>query len=129
MKTHQEKLNELTTEIRKAIPRLMELNDGCVIENEYKTKYKIYYNEKRYYNVFNDELVSNSIVKPLSKSYNIIGKEPQLNDVLEWLCNKFINNNTNYITQVLSLWDLSKSKLSDQSEQLINFLHGLIQNK
>ena len=57
MKTHQEKLNELKAEIRKAIPRLMELSEGCVIENEYKTKYKIYYNEIRYYNVFNDELV------------------------------------------------------------------------
>ena len=126
MKTHQEKLSELKVEMRKAIPRLMELSEGCVIENEYKTKYKIYYNEIRYYNVFNDELVSNSIVKPLSKSYNIIGKEPQLNDVLEWLGNKFINNNTNYITQVLSLWDLSKPYLKDQSEDLINFLYNLI---
>ena len=32
MKTHQEKLNELTTEIRKAIPILMELSDGCEIK-------------------------------------------------------------------------------------------------
>jgi hypothetical protein len=32
MKTHQEKLNELTTEIRKSIPRLMELSEGCEIK-------------------------------------------------------------------------------------------------
>ena len=134
MKTHQQKLNELTTEIRKAIPRLMELSDGCVIENEYKTKYKIYYNEKRYYNVFNDESVSNSIMKPLSKSYTIIGHEPLLNDVLEWLKIKSeiafgVNDKRLYDhfkVWKLNDWDLSKSKLSEQSEQLINFLHYLI---
>jgi hypothetical protein len=135
MKTHQEKLNELTTEIRSKIPRLMELSDGCVIENEYKTKYKIYYNEKRYYNVFNDEFVSNSIVKPLSKSYTIIGHEPLLNDVLEWflsvkydsmLFTSTCGNIFLGLHEDKQIWDLSKSKLSEQSEQLINFLHYLI---
>ena len=88
MKTHKEKLNELTTEIRKSIPRLMELSDGCVIKNERGTKYKIYYKENRYYNVFNDETVSSSIPKPLCKSYTIIGHEPKLNDVVEFASKK-----------------------------------------
>ena len=142
MKTHQEKLNELTEAIRKSIPRLMELSDGCVIKNERGTKYKIYYKENRYYNVFNDETVSSSIPKPLCKSYTIIGHEPLLNHVLEWrrITNNyrasFINdlfidedksNETGVIVEID--WDLSKSKLSEQSPELIDFLHDLIPNK
>ena len=41
MKTHKEKLNELTTEIRKSIPRLMELSEGCNNKiNEINNKHK-----------------------------------------------------------------------------------------
>ena len=137
MKTHQEKLNELTEAIRKSIPRLMELSDGCVIKNERGTKYKIYYKENRYYNVFNDETVSSSIPKPLCKSYTIIGHEPLLNHVLEWLdtnkCDFSIRKEGFVFYRMDDLcmanWDLSKSKLSEQSPELIDFLHDLIPNK
>ena len=131
MKTHQEKLNELTTEIRKAIPRLMELSDGCEIKTQSGTKYKIYLEEESFYNCFNEKVVTTSMTKPLSThSYTIIGHEPLLNDVLEYFLEyTSLDFNTRQMAYILASWDLSKSKLSDQSEQLINFLHDLIPNK
>ena len=131
MKTHQEKLNELTTEIRKAIPRLMELSDGCEIKTQSGTKYKIYLEEESFYNCFNEKVVTTSMTKPLSThSYTIIGHEPLLNDVLEYFLEyTSLDFNTRQMAYILASWDLSKSKLSDQSPELINFLHDLIPNK
>lgn len=121
MKTHQEKLNELTTEIRKSIPRLMEFSDGCEIISKIEDCY-------------NDiEIESNFIIGKNAKFYGedifiggyfystdnftIIGHEPLLNDVLQWL---------SIISRFDLKWDLSKSKLSEQSPELINFLYNLI---
>ncbi len=131
MKTHQQKLNELTTEIRKAIPRLMELSDGCEIRTQSGTKYKIYLEEESFYNCFNEKVVTTSMTKPLSThSYTIIGHEPLLNDVLEYFLEyTSLDFNTRQMAYILASWDLSKSKLSDQSPELINFLHDLIPNK
>ena len=131
MKTHQEKLNELTTEIRKAIPRLMELSDGCEIKTQSGTKYKIYLEEESFYNCFNEKVVTTSMTKPLSThSYTIIGHEPLLNDVLEYFLEyTSLDFNTRQMAYILASWDLSKSKLSEQSPELINFLHDLIPNK
>jgi len=141
MKTHQEKLNELTTEIRKSIPRLMELSDGC----EIISKIEDYFN--------NIEIESNFIIGKNAEfdgedivigeycygtiNFTIIGHEPLLNNVLQWLntffeYEVFINQqgfigyqDSSYIGHH-EFWDLSKSKLSDQSEDLINYLHDLI---
>ena len=131
MKTHQEKLNELKAEIRKAIPRLMELSDGCEIKTQSGTKYKIYLEEESFYNCFNEKVVTTSMTKPLSThSYTIIGHEPLLNDVLEYFLEyTSLDFNTRQMAYILASWDLSKSKLSDQSPELINFLHDLIPNK
>lgn len=128
MKTHQEKLNELTTEIRKAIPRLMELSDGCEIKTQSGTKYKIYLEEESFYNCFNEKVVTTSMTKPLSThSYTIIGHEPLLNDVLEYFLEyTSLDFNTRQMAYILASWDLSKSKLREQSPELINFLHDLI---
>ena len=146
MKTDQEKLNELTEAIRKSIPILMELSEGC----EIISKIEDYFN--------NIEIESNFIIGKNAEfdgedivigeycygtiNFTIIGHEPLLNHVLEWrrITNNyrasFINdlfidedksNETGVIVEVD--WDLSKSKLSDQSEELINFLHDLIPNK
>ena len=138
MKTHQEKINKLTTEIRKSIPRLMELSEGC----EIISKIEDYFN--------NIEIESNFIIGKNAEfdgedivigeycygtiNYTIIGHEPLLNDVLEWLKIKGIKITDTTDDLLLcfggykyySFWDLSKSKLSDQSEELINFLHDLI---
>jgi len=131
MKTHQQKLNELTTEIRKAIPRLMELSEGCEIKTQSGTKYKIYLEEESFYNCFNEKVVTTSMTKPLSThSYTIIGHEPLLNDVLEYFLEyTSLDFNTRQMAYILASWDLSKSKLSEQSPELINFLHDLIPNK
>jgi len=131
MKTHQEKLNELKAEIRKAIPRLMDLSDGCEIKTQSGTKYKIYLEEESFYNCFNEKVVTTSMTKPLSThSYTIIGHEPLLNDVLEYFLEyTSLDFNTRQMAYILASWDLSKSKLSDQSPELINFLHDLIPNK
>ena len=138
MKTHQEKLNELTTEIRKSIPILMELSEGC----EIISKIEDYFN--------NIEIESNFIIGKNAEfdgedivigeycygtiNFTIIGHEPLLNHVLEWSdTNKcafsirkegFVFYRMDYLR--MANWDLSKSKLSDQSEDLINFLHDLI---
>jgi hypothetical protein len=138
MKTHQEKLNELTTEIRKSIPILMELSEGC----EIISKIEDYFN--------NIEIESNFIIGKNAEfdgedivigeycygtiNFTIIGHEPLLNHVLKWLdTNKcgfsirkggFVFYRMDYLC--MANWDLSKSKLSDQSEELINFLHDLI---
>lgn len=134
MKTHQEKLNELTTEIRKSIPRLMEFSDGCEIISKIEDCY-------------NDiEIESNFIIGKNAKFYGedifiggyfystdnftIIGHEPLLNDVLEYFLEyTSLDFNTRQMAYILASWDLSKSKLSDQSPELINFLHDLIPNK
>ena len=131
MKTDQQKLNELTTEIRKAIPRLMELSDGCEIKTQSGTKYKIYLEEESFYNCFNEKVVTTSMTKPLSThSYTIIGHEPLLNDVLEYFLEyTSLDFNTRQMAYILASWDLSKSKLREQSPELINFLHDLIPNK
>ena len=144
MKTHKEKLNELTTEIRKSIPRLMELSEGC----EIISKIEDYFN--------NIEIESNFIIGKNAEfdgedivigeycygtiNFTIIGHEPLLNDVLEW---HSLNGRCKYSHFEVSKgeayfsiydgeenesinWDLSKLKLSDQSEELIDFLHDLI---
>ena len=131
MKTHQEKLNELKVEMRNAIPRLMELSEGCEIKTQSGTKYKIYLEEESFYNCFNEKVVTTSMTKPLSThSYTIIGHEPVLNDVLEYFLEyTSLDFNTRQMAYILASWDLSKSKLNEQSPELINFLHDLIQNK
>lgn len=136
MKTHQQKLNELTTEIRKAIPRLMELSDGCEIKIQYDVSFFI---TGKAFDTYYAVSVNGCNFKTLD-SIDImekIGHEPLLNDVLEWLKIKseivFSFNDKrlydHFKVWKLNDWDLSKSKLSEQSEQLINFLHGLIPNK
>jgi len=136
MKTHQEKLNELTEAIRKSIPRLMELSEGCELE-KYNEKYKIHEVKNERYYLTN--ILGGHTKYEIDRDYTIIGHEPLLNHVLEWrrITNNyrasFINdlfidedksNETGVIVEVD--WDLSKSKLSDQSEDLINYLHDLI---
>ena len=137
MKTHQEKLNELTEAIRKSIPRLMELSEGCVLE-KYNEKYKIHEVKNERYYLTN--ILGGHTKYEIDRDYTIIGHEPLLNHVLEW---HSLNGRDKYSHFEVSKgeayfsiydgeenesinWDLSKSKLSDQSKELIDFLHDLI---
>ncbi len=136
MITTQEKLNELTTEIRTSIPRLMELSEGCEIKIQYDVSFFItgkcfdtYYAVSE--NGWNFKTLDSIDIM------ETIGREPLLNDVLEWLKIKGIKISDTTDDLLLcfggykhySFWDLSKLKLSDQSPELINFLHDLIPNK
>lgn len=148
MKTREEKLNELTNEIRKAIPRLMELSDGCVIVPKYIIS-EIYTIGKNAYLINNIIRLNDGYYYYLD-DFTIIGHELLLNDVLQWLkiietnfdieykgvyaiscygnifcIQENINEEPFYKTMLIN-WDLSKSKLSEQSPELINFLHDLI---
>ena len=133
MKTHQEKLNELKVEMRKAIPRLMELSEGCEIKIQYDVSFFItgkafdtYYAVSE--NGWNFKTLDSIDIM------ETIGHEPKLNDVLEWIdtnkCSVSIRKDGFWFYRMDDLymvyWDLSKSKLSDQSPELINFLHDLI---
>ena len=138
MKTHQEKLNELTTEIRKAIPRLMELSEGCEIISKIVDYFNNIEIESNFIICKNAEFDGEDIVVGdyfySTDNFTIIGHEPLLNDVLEWIdtnkCSVSIRKDGFVFYRMDDLyivdWDLSKSKLSDQREQLINFLHYLI---
>lgn len=148
MKTHQEKLNELTEAIRKSIPRLMELSEGCEIISKIEDYFNNIEIESNFIIGKNAEFDGEDIVVGdyfySTDNFTIIGHEPLLNDVFEWLgtineiedyliysdgeIRRWSYGKMDYIPTECS-WDLSKSKLSDQSEELINFLHDLIPNK
>ena len=134
MKTHQEKLNELTTEIRKAIPRLMELSEGCEIISKTLDYFNRIEIESNFIIGKNAEFDGEDIVVGdyfySTDNFTIIGNEPLLNDVLEYFLEyTSLDFNTRQMAYILASWDLSKSKLNEQSPELINFLHDLIQNK
>ena len=134
MKTHQEKLNELTTEIRKAIPRLMELSEGCEIKIQYDVSFFITGNCFDTYYAISEDGCNFKTLDSID-IMETIGHEPLLNDVLEWFLS--VKDDSMLFTSTCGniflglnkdkqIWDLSKSKLSDQSPELINFLHDLI---
>lgn len=146
------KLEIISTQIRKDIPRLMELREGCLVQNNDNKEIDIFlaYTSDEYKNAilkdyetgeiwvyFNDYFWIN---EKEDYAYSIIGHEIMLNDVLEWLDKKYFYNsyymnssgviletkityvNDKYITK----WNLSSPYLKDQSEELIRFLYSLI---
>lgn len=149
------KLKELINAIRKAIPRLMELNEGDVFMHNGdqvkvisfgKVKSVLYNTDKKEIEVFKTRFVTwyNGDIVDLPKLIN-----PTLIDVLEWLPNGHAittgpktggflmfdaNNRMEFscikITDIEGYrhyrWDLSKPYLKDQSPELINFLHKQI---
>lgn len=155
--TKEEKLNILNENIRKEIPRLMQLEEGCLIEGEFLTIFGIWKitgvrtfdNGCVYSLIINKE---NSVVKTHMFSFElerikIIGKEPMLNDVLLW-----IKHHSNLVRDSKSMlisfdgnlvlydygldsthilkehWDLSKIYLKDQNNDTINLLYSILTN-
>ncbi len=143
--THEEKLQAITADIREKLPRLMEIEKGCFIQNDVEIwelwesedkktipglRISILGNESRLFNI--EDLKKD-------QEYKIIGKEPMLNDVLEYL--DVINIEIKLMAtnregaSVLYLekdewtieeWDLFNPYLKDQSEEVITFLYGLL---
>jgi hypothetical protein len=141
--TNEQKIDALSNEIRKALPYLMELSEGCLIED-------INTNEIHKVNSFHIQVgnvirlhttdLSNtfgggSSFNYIPKHHKILGHEPILNDVLVWFSIKkasimlisifgtFYNHNLEYSSIE---WNLEKPYLKDQSVELVNFLYSLI---
>lgn len=144
--THSEKLQELTADIREKLPRLMELKEGCRIirGTGMSRELCIYLGQDhilKQYHLFGSLSFAFSTYD--LGAYKIIGTEPMLNDVLEWLWIIKNVDETYYIEEHGEIyyrwhrgndvshnycgdWDLSKPYLRDQSEELIDFFHNLI---
>lgn len=149
--TTQEKLQAVVEQIRKDIPRLMEFSEGCLVKSTIGDDYlKIVGNMSNSY-VLYDGLGVHKIHKEDFKQYfSIIGHEPMLNDVLEWM-GRFENfgiwlpdgdilkdvDSSNYYVEFETTTgesladnsikiDFSKPYLKDQSKELIDFLCNLI---
>jgi hypothetical protein len=96
-------------------------------------KYGLIENEEYEYLSFIDDDYSQLTVYNIEKYigkfddvFYIIGKEPMLNDVLEYLSKETTAPTSNILKNQLyyiySKWDLSKPYLKDQSKELIDFL-------
>lgn len=150
--TKQEMLASLEAQIRKDIPRLMELREGCVIEyfrNGRAYNCKVVETFPSYFNVYFDGEIESIDFELSENTFQIIGHDIMLNDVLEWLRNckrKIIfDYKTGYFLDEFDyyysfssnyhesapienkIWNLSSPYLKDQPEKLIKFLYDLKQ--
>lgn len=150
--TTQEKLQAVTEQIRKDIPRLMELSEGCEITSFSGDTLKIIHNyvSKEFVAYKYDDFELLEIQKEGFESedgepasYYIKGHEPMLSNILEWFEKRrqlpedtffqdvlFQTNNGKYLeiygdSGLLAKWDLSKPYLKDQNDELIGFLYNL----
>ncbi|MEE6130246.1 hypothetical protein V2E39_22800 [Chryseobacterium arthrosphaerae] len=136
-------LEELTREIREKMPRLMELKEGqrliTLISDEANDIYEGAYETIGIgaYLLENGDIEIGGYEYEIGKHFEIVGFDPMLNDVLEWMPdNQVFMNMTggfwkSYMTDIIKLgqWDLSKPYLKDQSSELITFLYSLITGK
>ncbi|MFK8377556.1 hypothetical protein [Capnocytophaga canimorsus] len=147
--TTAEKLAEVTAQIRKDIPRLMEFKEGFIIENN-STQVKLLF--PNYEFDFEKEcnvhlFVNTEIFWYLTdedlKECKFIGHEIMLYDVLEWLslCKKslyFIDSECGFGILDVDCHrfyhfkfdiNLKSPYLKDQHEKLIKFLYGVMKNR
>lgn len=121
------KLQILEEKIRKDLPRLMELGEGCRVKLADHKKTSDPNNIIKMVNAFTFK--SEDIVE-------IIGHDILLSDVLDWL--KTLRKNFKLDSDILVVFvdaftlkksniNLSKPYLKDQSEELIEFLYNLIE--
>ncbi|MDR7782924.1 hypothetical protein PG608_00420 [Riemerella anatipestifer] len=143
--TTQEKLKIITDNIRQKLPRLMELEEGCLIrDKEIDVIYTIIEKDDKFQLLFVNG--NNCFSFDFFKSrFEVIGKEPILTDVLEWL--SLVGMDFTYSFSAkgkiygysklmdLSLIvedtkiDLTKPYLKDQSKEVIDFLYNFIENE
>lgn len=135
-------LEELTREIREKLPRLMELKDGQrIIALKSDEPNDIYVGDIDTIGISAILLESGEIEiggyeYQIGVDYGVVGLEPMLNDVLEWLGLMGVEyisyDGQLYIYKEIEtgfIWDLSKPYLKDQSPELITFLHSLLKTK
>ncbi|WP_018675753.1 hypothetical protein [Riemerella columbina] len=164
--TTAEKLQAITADIREKLPRMMELEEGCILKypifNRAKTEIISDY-EAKIINVFGGGQIADTgdyddlecfmysddswvERKNLTEdNYEVIGKEPMLTDVLEWvykvsdLASKSKELQVSFdgyfcvydhawekVEICKICWDLSKPYLKDQSEEVIDFLYQFV---
>ncbi|MFK8281656.1 hypothetical protein [Capnocytophaga cynodegmi] len=141
--TTQAMLASVEAQIRKDIPRLMELKEGCVLfnrRNEDNLKIICLDTDFDEYVCLKNKMYLTGVPFKDVSLFEIIGHEIMLNDVLEWLKNKFSNEviiyEGNNVFKIKGYnfdydlgefeWDLPSLYLKDQSEELIKFLYNLI---
>lgn len=147
--TKQETLAEIEADIRKDIPRLYELREGCILQNEWsKDFFKVYDETENHIRIFqlNSDVPNEQVInKKYINTYTpliIIGHDIMLNDVLEWIkfnafSVEFQENGDFNLYRELKLsksierygfvnWNLSAPYIKEQSEELIKFLYNLI---
>lgn len=132
-------LEELTRDIREKIPRLMELSEGQTLKSLIAhpandickdSYYTVGYHEDYSCKIENEHIEIGGYIYIVNRDFEIIGKEPMLNDVLECIKKTVIadKNETAY-NIITHNWNLSHPYLKDQSPELIKFLHSLIKTK
>ncbi|MDR3026031.1 hypothetical protein [Chryseobacterium sp.] len=129
-------LEELTREIREKLPRLKELSEGQTIKSLIDDPsndickdsfYTVGYHEDYSCNIYTKSSVEiGGYVYSVVNDFEIVGKDPMLNDVLDYIskCDNMYRG-TNFDACCLN-WNLEFPYLKDQSHELIKFLHGLI---
>lgn len=130
-------LDKLTKEIRSKIPELMEFKAGCLIKDELCT-YIILdsdYQDDVYYQDLETFAIYHDYKDEIIKNCDIIGVEPKLQDVLNWIKIIRVDTEIDGVKELISItfygaivkdWDLSKPFLKNQSQELIDNLAGLI---
>ncbi len=138
--THEEKLKAVTEDIRRELPELMKLEKGCILKYDddfieicKKLPKTSKYNDNFYQGFSYDDNCGHWFYENQIEDlgYKIIGKEPMLNDVIDWFYLKGIYFSFSmYNSQIKKehiKWDFSKPYLKDQSEEFINFLYELLE--
>lgn len=138
-------LEKLEADIRGKLTRLMELTEGCLIKRGKFTERITFVERSDLVATITIEVgYSDSnwrSISEINKLFTIIGHDPKLNDVLEWIGIKYSDDieidctgqfsKYNYEYESFQYesdwkWDLSKFLLKDQSQELIDYLAGLI---
>jgi hypothetical protein len=137
--TKMTNLERLEADIRARLPRLMELTEGCrlIFQDKPKTIMLVDEEPEKYVLVYSENKTGGWYSAEFIKSKaTVIGKDPMLNDVLDWLDIKgiyaftsdgeMIESYEGWDTPTKSKWNLSKPLLKDQSQELIDYLVTLI---
>ena len=153
-------LEQLTADIREKLPRLKELEEGQVLKSLINDQsndmcknsfFIVGYNEDYSCNIYTKSSIEiGGYVYDIGNDFEIIGKEPMFNDVLEWHSKQHSKNSHFEVFNIVMnnekhpagvfidyseedtarfIWNLSKAYLKDQSPELINYLHSLIKTK
>jgi len=118
-------LQELTQKIRTALPRLMQLEVGCIVSEAFET-YRVIHMDSKGITVVNKNNEVLCYTSCEAKDLKIEGKEPMLNDVLEWI-NKEPRAGILDIMGFNGIcqWNLSNPFLHQQDQETIEFLNKL----